>query len=93
MLPVQAQGLQLTHGLLCLGPDLCHTQHSVPGLGQTCLTLHRSSCPKLFPPHFIAFSHCTLPLMSQYEGLFLPLSKYGHLGSLPLKPFFQRSVR
>lgn len=94
MFPVLAQGLELTHGPLCLGPDLCHTQHSVPGLGQTLLTMHRSSCPRLFSPHFI--SHCTLPLMSQYKAFSCPFPGMATLAPcncLLLKPFFQRSVR
>lgn len=67
---------------LCLGPDLCHIQHSVPGLGQTRLTLHHSSCLKLFPPHFIALSHCTLPFMPQYKAFSCPFP--GRFGSLQL---------
>lgn len=64
MLPVQAQSLEPSHGPCCLGPDLCYTQHSVPGLEQTHSTLHCCSCLKLFFSHFIALSHYNLSLMS-----------------------------
>lgn len=89
-----SQGLEPTHG--CLGPGLCHTQHSVPGLGQTHSTLHPTSCPKLFPPHFIAPSHYTLPLLSQHTAFPCPSPGVATLAPCScwlLKPFFQKPVR